>query len=109
QQAEHARRTLEAELLRIVAAAAPVDEMLSPELEEAVERLSLLSDDELWQAARGVLSPEESARLESLHLVQLRDTDGTALGLLHDGILYSPGNYFNVLKGMQFNLHSSGW
>jgi len=70
QQAEHARRTLEAELLRIVAAAAPVDEMLSPELEEAVERLSLLSDDELWQAARGVLSPEESARLESLHLVQ---------------------------------------
>lgn len=47
-----------------------MNEMLSPELEEAVERLSLLSDDELWQAARRVLSPEESARLESLHLVQ---------------------------------------
>lgn len=50
-----------------MAAAAPVDELLSPELEEAVGRLSSLADDELWQAARRVLSAEESARLESLH------------------------------------------
>lgn len=69
-QATRARSTLEAELLRIVEAAAPVKEVLPPELEEALAGLESCSDEELWESARSRLSEEESARLEALHFQQ---------------------------------------
>ena len=69
-QAKQARRTLEAELLRIVETAAPAEEVLPPELEEAMARLDSCSDEELWQSARSRLSEEESARLEALNFQQ---------------------------------------
>jgi hypothetical protein len=61
---------MEAELLRIVQAAAPTDQALPPDLEEEVAILESSSDGDLWRAARTCLSAEESARLESLHLQQ---------------------------------------
>ncbi len=69
-QAKRSRRTLEAELLRIVESAAPADEVLPPELEEAMASLESCSDEELRQSAQSRLSEEESARLESLHFQQ---------------------------------------
>ncbi len=69
-QAKRARRTLEAELLRIVETAAPAEEVLPPELEDAMARLESCSDEELWQSARSRLTAEESARLESLNFQQ---------------------------------------
>ncbi len=69
-QARRARSTLEAELLRIVTAAAPVEETLPPELEEAMARLDSCSDEELLETARSRLTAGESARLESLHFKQ---------------------------------------
>ncbi len=69
-QAERARSSLESELLRIVEAAAPVDETLPAALENALTALESQPDDELWQAARNGLSAAESERLEALHFQQ---------------------------------------
>jgi plasmid stability protein len=88
-QAKRARRTLEAELLRIVETAAPPGEVLPAELEAAMTKLESCSDEELWQAASSHLSREENSRLESLHLKRqsagLSADEKTELGELLDG------------------------
>ncbi len=70
QRAKHARRTLEAEIVRIVAAAVPTDDALPAALEAEIESLETLPDEALQECAQARLSAAESARLESLHLQQ---------------------------------------
>lgn len=67
-QAAEARRTVEAEILDVVAHAAPETEELPPELSESLAQLDALEDEALWQLARSHLPREESAELEDLHL-----------------------------------------
>lgn len=71
QRAEWTRRSLETELLEVVAsAAAPTEAELSPELIQAVDALEGLQDVELWQLARTTMSREASQELEALHFKQ---------------------------------------
>jgi hypothetical protein len=70
--AERAHRSLEAELLDVVAAVAADGEELSLDLARAIEDLNLLNDDELLRAARNRLSEETRTQLESLNLKQQR-------------------------------------
>lgn len=65
--AEEAHRSLEAELLEVVATAIPAAEELSPELSEAVSSLTVLADDELLRVTGSKMPSESAARLEELH------------------------------------------
>ncbi len=69
--AERSHRSLEAELLDAVAAAA--EEELSSELSAAIADLELLNDEELWRAARNQLSQDVRSQLEALNYKQQRD------------------------------------
>ncbi len=68
--AEWTHRSLETELLDAVAAGAPVEDELSPEILDAIEALEHLGDEELWRLARQVMSREASQELEALHAKQ---------------------------------------
>ena len=63
--AAQTQRTIEAELLEVVAASVP--EELPAEIAAAVAPLPLLDDDDLWRAARNRLPAETTDRLEVLH------------------------------------------
>lgn len=71
--AEQANRTLEAELLEVVATAVPVADELPTDLAEAISPLALLDDEALWRAARNHLPAEVAAQLEELHLKRQRE------------------------------------
>jgi len=71
--AERAQRSLEAELLDAVATVAADEEELSLDVSKAVEALELLSDAELWRAARNSLSERDRSQLEALNLKQQRE------------------------------------
>lgn len=66
--AERSRRSVEAELLELVATAVPVGDELPADLSEAISPLNLLDDEALWRAARSRLAPEAAAEMERLHL-----------------------------------------
>ncbi|HXU44069.1 MAG TPA: hypothetical protein VN783_00970 [Thermoanaerobaculia bacterium] len=68
--AERAQRSLEAELLEAVATVAAGEEELSLDVAEAVAALELLSDEELWRAARNPPSEADRSQLEALNLKQ---------------------------------------
>lgn len=72
--AERAQRSLEAELLEAVASIAAEEEESSREVAEAVAALELLSDEELWRAARNPLAEADRSRLEVLNLKQQKET-----------------------------------
>jgi len=65
--AEKSCRTVEAELLDVVASAIPASDELPEELAEAISNLNLLDDDSLWRAARSHLPSESSSAMEQLH------------------------------------------
>lgn len=65
--AEQTHRTVEIEMLEVVAAAVPATEELSTDLSDAVSQLTVLDDAELWRAARSHLVPEAAAEMERLH------------------------------------------
>jgi plasmid stability protein len=71
--AEQTHRTVEAELLEVVATAVPIEDELPPDLAEAVASLTLLDDQALWQAARSRLTATASAQMEALHLKRQRE------------------------------------
>ena len=81
--AEQTKRTVEAEVLDVLAAAVPPGEELPPDLAEAVSPLSLLDDEALWLVARSRLAEEAAAHLEELHLKRQREglTEAEALTL----------------------------
>jgi plasmid stability protein len=65
--AAEAHRSIEAELLDVVANAVPLSDELPPDLDEAVSRLSLLGDDDLFQAAGSRMPEPLATRLEELN------------------------------------------
>ncbi|MGD9891343.1 MAG: Arc family DNA-binding protein [Dehalococcoidia bacterium] len=86
--AERAGRSVESELVDLVATALPEADELSPELMSDLESLRDLGDESLWQAARSHLAPEAAGQLELLNIKQQREglTDQeqqTQSGLLH--------------------------
>ncbi|MBI4630473.1 MAG: hypothetical protein HZC38_02970 [Chloroflexi bacterium] len=71
--AEQSHRTVEAELLDVVATALPISDELPPELSEAITPLTLLDDEALWRAARSHLAAETAEQIENLHLKRQRE------------------------------------
>jgi hypothetical protein len=67
QRAEQADRSVEDEVLEVVATAIPPDDALPSYLARALAPLTLLDDEALWRAARSHLPPEAAARLAALH------------------------------------------
>lgn len=70
--AQQTHRTVEEELLGVIAAAVPADTPLPNDLAAAIGDLAVLPDDALWRAARAKFSARDSSRLESLHLKRQR-------------------------------------
>jgi len=67
ERAERGNRTVEAEIVaRLAAPVGPADELPS-DVAEAIAPLSLLSDEELWLAARNRLAEEPARETEQLH------------------------------------------
>jgi len=80
QRAAHARRSVEEELLDVLAAAVPVTRELPAGIADALSPLALLDDEALWRAARSHLAVESAVELEALHLKRQREglTDSEA-------------------------------
>jgi len=72
QRAEAANRTVEDELLEVVATAAAPDD-LSADLERALASLAVLDDASLWGAARTRMPAQAAAELEALHHKRQRE------------------------------------
>src|SRR5437764_6699683 len=73
QRAEQANRTVEAEMLDLLATAVPMAEELPADLQQAIAALELLQDEALWSAAHSRLAVEVAAELEALHLKRQRE------------------------------------
>lgn len=71
--AQQTHRTVEEELLDVIAAAAPTPAILPDDLTAALNDLVALSDTDLWQVARSKLPARESVRMEALHLKRQRE------------------------------------
>jgi hypothetical protein len=87
QRAEQSHRSIEDELLEMLAAAIPAGDRLPADLADAIAPLVLLDDAALWRAARHHLPASAATRLEALHLKRqsegLSDADSATLaGLL---------------------------
>src|SRR5215475_10676153 len=67
QAAETARRPINDVLVEAIAAVAPVVNTASDHLRAALAHMAYLNDAALWQAARTTMSPEQRARLATLH------------------------------------------
>jgi len=65
--AEEAHRTVEDELLDVVAGAVPGEDDLPPDLAEAVSQLSVLDDDALFRAASTTMPVDAVEELDRLH------------------------------------------
>lgn len=65
--AKQTQRSIEEELLDLVAITMPEDEELPRDLAQAVAALGFLDDKTLWQAARTHLSAKSVGRMETLH------------------------------------------
>ena len=72
-QADQTHRTVEDELLEVVAMAVPVGDELPTDLQEALSPLALLDDAALWRAARSQFSAAAAAQLAGLHLKRQRE------------------------------------
>ena len=62
------KRSIEAELLETIASALPWTDDAVLDSGELTSSLALLDDDNLWRIARSHFPPEQSSRLEHLHL-----------------------------------------
>lgn len=71
--AERSHRSVEAELLEVVASAVQVADELPTDLNEAISPLVLLDDESLKRAARSHLSSEAAAQMENLHIKRQRE------------------------------------
>ena len=73
QRAEQTQRSVEAELLEVVAAAVPVADDLPTDLAQVISPLAPLDDKALWRAARSHLPAEAVAQMEQMHLKRQRE------------------------------------
>jgi plasmid stability protein len=71
--ARRANRSVEAEVLEVVAAAMPAENGLPSDYEDTLKQLTLLDDDALLRVARTRFPPESAAELEQLHLKGQRE------------------------------------
>src|SRR5438552_3533235 len=71
--AERANRTVEAEVLDVLATAVPVVDELPADLAAALSSLTLLDEAALWQTARSRLPAEAAAALEGLNRRQQKE------------------------------------
>lgn len=71
--ANRSHRTIEAELVDAVATLPDEPDELPADMAEAIAALHLLSDEELWRAAKQCLAPEKSSEIEELHRRRQRD------------------------------------
>jgi plasmid stability protein len=71
--ARQANRTVEAEVLDVLADAVSVEDRLPPDLQAALDALELLDETALRRAFESRLSAEASAELESLHFKERRE------------------------------------
>lgn len=71
--AEQAQRSVEDEVLDVLATSVPVADELPTDLEEALLPLALLDDAALWRAARSTFSADTARQLEVLHLKRQRE------------------------------------
>jgi plasmid stability protein len=71
--AEKSRRSVEMELLDMVASAMPASEELPDLLAAVIAELDLLDDDALWRAARTRMDADQSAQMETLHIKRQRE------------------------------------
>jgi plasmid stability protein len=71
--AHRAHRSIEDELLNVLATAVPVADELPADLAEAISPLAILADDDLWRAARTRLSADDSEKLDDLHAKRLEE------------------------------------
>jgi adenine-specific DNA-methyltransferase len=62
------QRTVEDELLEVLATAVPLTDVLPADLSAAITPLATLNDADLWRAAQTQLPANVAARLEELHL-----------------------------------------
>jgi len=70
QRAERTHRTIEDELLDVVATAVVIPDELPSDVAELIASLNTLSDKELWRAARMHLPVDEAEHLEALNTKQ---------------------------------------
>ena len=73
QRARRMQRSVEDELVAVVAEALPTLEELPADIADELAQLAFLSDEELWQAARTTLAPEEAERMQALLLKRQRE------------------------------------
>jgi plasmid stability protein len=73
ERAEQAHRSVEAELLDVLATVVAEADDLPADLNQALTSLELLDDEELGRAARGGLARTLAAELEALHFKQQRE------------------------------------
>jgi plasmid stability protein len=71
--AVQAHRTVEDEMLDVLATSVPLADELPADLDQAISPLVLLDDQALWHAARGTLPSDIAQRLEELHLKRQRE------------------------------------
>ncbi len=74
ERARQAHRSVEDELIEVVAAGVSADGVLPDDLEAAIAPLAVLDDEALWRAARSRLPATAVARLQALH--DKRDVEG---------------------------------
>jgi plasmid stability protein len=73
ERATQANRTIEAELVDVLAEAIPVENGLPADLEAELSRLVHVEDLALWQVARERLPDDLATRLQDLHAKRQRD------------------------------------
>lgn len=73
EEADRTRRSVEEELIDVVASVLPGEPTLPDDLATAVEHLDLLDNVALERAARSHLSRKSARRLENLHLKRQRE------------------------------------
>jgi len=71
--ARQAKRTIEAEVVNLLADATSAEDCLPPDIEAAVAAIGSLDEPALRVAARSRLSKKESARLAALHHKRQKD------------------------------------
>jgi plasmid stability protein len=71
--ARQANRTVEAEVLDVLADAVSTEDRLPPDLQAAIDSLELLDEPALRRAFESRLSAEASSELESLHFKERRE------------------------------------
>jgi plasmid stability protein len=83
ERALQANRTVEDEMLDVLATAVPLAGELPADLAEAISPLALLDNQALLRAAHSHFAPEAAARLEELHIkrqrVGLNEAEGQSL------------------------------